>query len=247
MKIERYQPGKRQTSPLFIACGCMGIIGIGILIVVISAIIILPALPGMVLSNFGIEERGSTDEILNNMPIATIPALMDVQTIGSVTLNTGTYSQTLASSGTSYTVIMGDTEDTMQMQMQVSLSEEGMLIQCRELTTICSASSEGIRNASFDLRSGGVIINAEFEIATGQWQEAGLVVQLGMNNRLEIVGVDIAGRVYAPMNTEFANLVNEAETRANLFLEQLNARAGINEFNLSDIVIEDTRITLIMR
>lgn len=76
----------------------MGIIGIGILIVVISAIIILPALPGMVLSNFGIEERGSTDEILNNMPIATIPALMDVQTIGSVTLNTGTYSQTLGKS-----------------------------------------------------------------------------------------------------------------------------------------------------
>lgn len=246
MKIERYQPGRRQTPPLLIACGCMGIISIGILIVAISAMMIFPALPNIILSNIGIEERGSTDELLDNATVAPIPALMDTQTIGSVTLNTGNYSQTLASSGTGYSILMGDTEDMMQMQIQVSLTEEGMLLQCRELTTICSSSSEGIRNASFDLRSGGIIINAEFELPSGQWQEAGLVIQFGMNNRLEIVGVDIAGRVYAPTNTDFANLVDEAETRANLFLEQLSARAGINEFNLSSIVIDDNLITLIM-
>lgn len=245
MKIERYQPGRRQTSPEIITCGCAGIGCIGIVLSAIVAIIFIPALPGMVLSTFGIEEIGDTDEILSEQ-IATVPVLMDTQTIGSVTLNTGNYSQTLSGSGTGYNVIMGDTGDTMQMQMQVSFTEDGMLEQCRELTTICSDNSEAMRNATFDLRSGGIVINAEFELPTGQWQQAGLVVRFGTNNRIEIVGVDIAGRVYAPTNTDLANLVNEAETRANLFVEQLSARAGINEFNLSTIVIDDNTLTLIL-
>ncbi len=245
MKIERYQPGRRQTSPELLACGCLGVGSIGIVLTAILAIILIPALPGMVLSNFGIEDMGDTNEILSEQ-IATVPALMDTQTVGSVTLNTGSYSQTLAGAGTGYNVIMGDTEDMMQMQMQISFTEDGMLEQCRELTTICSSNSDTMRNASFDLRSGGLIINAEFELPTGQWQQAGLVVRFGTNNRIEIAGVDIAGRVYAPTNTDLASLVNEAETQANLFVNQLSARAGIDEFNLSTIVIDDNTLTLIL-
>ena len=245
MKIERYHPGKRQTSPELIACGCLGMGFLVIALTAIIAIILIPTLPAMFLSNFGIEEIGDTEEILD-APITTLPALMDTQTIGSVTLNTGSYSQTLAGSGSGYSVVMGDTEDTMQMQMQVSFTEDGMLAQCRELTTICSNSGDRIRNAIFDLRPGGIVINAEFELPTGQWQEAGLVVRFGANNRVDIAGVDIGGRVYAPTNTDLAGLVNEAETQANLFVEQVSARAGINEFSLSTIIINDNTLTLIL-
>lgn len=247
MKIERYQLGRRQTSPALIACGCLGFGGIGIAIVAGLAMFIFPVLPGMILSNFGLEEIGETTEILNQ-PVPTIPALMDEQTVGSMTMSTGSFSQTFEGTGTGYSVIMGDTEDTMQLQMQVTFTEVGLLEQCQELTAICSSPGEyDIRNASFDLRPGGLVINGEFALPGNIWQEAGLVIQVSGDNRLDIVGVQIGDRVYAPTSTDLATLVREAESTANLFIEEMSARAGINNFNLSAVVIDDTTLTLIMR
>jgi len=247
MKIERYQPGRRQPSLMLITCGCLGFGGIGIAIVAGLAMLIFPLLPGMVLSNFGLEEIGDTSDILNQA-VPTIPALMDAQTVGSVTLSTGSYSQTFEGGGTGVSIIIGDTEDTMQLQMQVTFTEDGLLQQCRDLTAICTTSGEnGIRNASFDLRPGGMVINGEFELQSGIWQNAGLVVQVDGDNRLDIVGVQIGGSVFAPRSTELSNIVNQAETQANLFVEQMSARAGINSFDLGAIVIDDNTMTLIMR
>lgn len=246
MKIERYQPRRQGTSPVLLGCGCLGLGGIGIVITAIVAMTIFPMLPSLVLSNFGLQEIGDTSEILN-APVPTIPALMDVQTVGSVTLNTGSYSQTLSGAGTGYSIVIGDTESEMQRQMQVSFTEAGLLEQCQEISSICSTTGDRMRNASFDLRAGGLVINAEFEVSAGIWQSAGLVVQLDSSNQINIVGVEIAGSVFAPTSTDLGNLVNEAETRGNLFLQQLSANAGIENFNLATVIIDDTTLTLILR
>lgn len=246
MKIERYQTGRKKTSPLLLGCGCLGVGGIGIVITALVAMAIFPMLPSLVLSNFGLEEIGDTEEILN-APVPTIPALMDVQTVGSVTLNTGSYSQTFDGSGSGVSIIIGDTESEMQRQMQVSFSEAGILNQCLEISTICSSTGDRMRNATFDLRAGGMVINAEFEVSAGIWQSAGLVVQLTSANQLDIVGVEIGGTVFAPTTTELANLVNEAESRGNLFMQQLSANAGIENFSLATVILDDTTMTLIFR
>ncbi len=177
MKIERYQPGQKKTSPLLLGCGCLGVGGLGIIITALLAMAIFPMLPGMVLSNFGLEEIGDTEAIFD-APVPTIPALMDVQTVGSVTLNTGSYSQTFDGSGTGVSVVIGDTQSDMQRQMQVSFNEAGILNQCQQISSICSPTGDRIRNATFDLRAGGMVINAEFDVSAGIWQAAGLVVQL---------------------------------------------------------------------
>ena len=248
MKIERYQPRRqRGKSSLLLPCGCLGMGGIGIVITAIVAMTFFPMLPSLILPNFGLEAVGDTSDILN-APVPTLDSLMDTQTVGSVTLDTGSYSQTLSGSGTGYTIVLGDTESDMQRQMQVSFTEAGLVAQCQELTTICSSSSpSGMRNTTFDLRAGGMVINAEFEVQTGVWQSAGLVVQLVNNNQIDVVGVDVGGTVFAPTSTDLGGLVNEAEARGNLFLQQLSARAGIETFNLATIIIDDTTMTMVLR
>ncbi|MGB7341892.1 MAG: hypothetical protein WBC91_23545 [Phototrophicaceae bacterium] len=246
MKIERYQARKPRQFPWLMSCGCLGVGGLGIVITAIAALIIFPQIADVALSTVGIEAIGNTDEVLS-APIVTVPVLMDTQTVGAVTLSTGSYSQTFNGSGAGYTVVVGDTDDTMQRQMQVTFTEDGLVAQCRILSTICSASGTQMRNATFDLRSGGLIINGEFQLPTGQWQDAGLVVQFTTTNMLDIVGIDIAGRVYAPTAPEFASLINEAESRGNLFIQALSAQAGFDTFNLGAIIADDTTLTFILR
>ncbi|MEM9952653.1 MAG: hypothetical protein AAF846_13690 [Chloroflexota bacterium] len=246
MKIERYQSNQRDGSRWLLGCGCLGVISLGAVSSVIIAFLFIPSLRETVLDVVGVEALGSTDEILSN-PMPTISPLMDIQTVGQVTLSTGSYSQTFSGSGEGYSVVIGDTQDTMQRQMQITFTEAGLLTQCRQLSTICTTSGEQVRNASFDLRPSGMVINGEFQLPTGQWQSAGMVVQIQSNTTIDIVGVEIGNQVFAPTNSDFSALISEAESRGNLFLQALVARAGVDEFSLASVSVNDNSLTVIMR
>lgn len=245
MKIERYQPNQRLNSSWLLGCGCLGVIGLVAISAVIVAFFFFPSLSDMVLDIVGVEALGSTDEILSD-PAPTVPVLMDMQTVGQVTMSTGSYTQTFSGSGDGYSIVIGDTEDTMQRQMQITFTEEGMLSQCLILVTICSSSGDQVRNASFDLRPSGMVINGEFQLPTGQWQSAGMVVQFRSNNTIEIIGVEIGNQVFAPTASGFAALIDEAEARGNLFLQALSARAGVDNFTLRSLSVDDNNFTIIM-
>lgn len=246
MKIERYQAQGQSKSTWRLACGCLGLGGLSIIVTGIIASIVFPLLPELILPSFGLESVGDTEEILNATPQA-IPSFIDEQTVGSVTLSSGSYSQVFSGSGAGYIVIVGQTENNIASQMQVEFTEAGLLGQCQLLTPICSSQSDTIRNARFDFRAGGLVINGEFELQPGLWQAAGLVVRASENENFDIIGVEINGSVFAPTSSDLATIVSEVESRTNLFLEQITAQAGANTYRLDDIIIDETTLTLILR
>ncbi|MEL6308779.1 MAG: hypothetical protein AAFN11_10135 [Chloroflexota bacterium] len=244
MKVERYQPRQR-FSTWQIACGCLGIGSIGIVLTGLLAAFIFPRLPALLAPAVGLEEVADIDDIFVATEVI-VPDLANAQSVPSITLNTGSFSQTLTDASTDYSVVVGESEETLAQQVQVSFTEQGLRSQCQQLTPICSLPGDTIRNASFDFRSGGMVINGEFEVQTGVWQSAGLVVQVTDANTLDIVGVQVGGTVFAPMNTDMSALVNEAESRANALLNQLSATSGIDSYTLQAVVIDESTMTLIL-
>ncbi|MGJ3240978.1 MAG: hypothetical protein ACFE0Q_19875 [Anaerolineae bacterium] len=245
MKIERYQPRSGTRSFWRLTCGCLSVGALGIVLTALAVMTFLPTISDVILSNIGLEVVGETDDIFNQ-PAPTVPVLENPRIVETLTLRGSTYAQTLTGEGIGYTVTLGESEGTSQIQIEYS--EDGLLAQCRSLTPFCtSTNDEIIRNANFDLRPSGAVINGEFELSNGIWQPAGLVMQVSASNQMQIIGVEIGNRVYAPTDTDLSALVDQVEANTNAILRDFSVQTGPDTFLLREVLIDNGILTLILR
>lgn len=241
MQVERYQP-KKKTNPLLMACGCLffGIVFLGAAVVV-GLLLFAPQIQSLVMEQAGFEDLGDVDTVLSNTP-QPVPVLENPQEVQNVVLEAGGYSQTLSDNSTGYEVVVG--ENNQSSELQISFDEAGLLAQCQQLTPICSNENSQVRNARFDLKPNAVIIRGEFQ---GIPQEAGLVMLVQNDTELAMLGLEVGGSIFAPTSPDLITLVNEAGTQLNQLLDNLTAQAGGDSYTLSSIIVDENTLTLIMR
>lgn len=246
MRIER-QTRRSGLNPTYLACGCLTVlIGGGLVLAIVGVFV----LPGLILQLGGFQSQGSTvalfDEVtppptveIENPAPAPAEIVIDLGRFGTETLNTNLYD---------YTVVTGNTASGAQVAT-VSFDESSLLSLCQQRSDICGPSNPQFRNARFDLKPGGAIVYGEVFIPQfAVWQNAGIVLQLtGNNQRLQVAGVDVGGTLYAVPPNEFTNVVSEVERVGNETLDQMVLQAGGNQYNLDQVLIDETNLTLVLR
>jgi hypothetical protein len=246
MRIQR--PAGRSSLP-YIGIGCAALILICVITTIIGAIFLLPRLPEITLQIAGFQPEGQTDAIFANVtPIPTIEvqnptvpseAIIDLGSYGTETLNPSRYDYTLTvGSGASGGQLAG-----------LTFTETSLMALCAQRTTVCSGTGGVYRNGRIDLRSGGAVIYADVFVAQlGSWQNLGVVMRTDSTNRqIEVMGVDLNGTLYAAPPTELGSLVRDIAQTGNDILRQLALEANGERYNLSEIRIDDTTLTMIMR
>lgn len=241
MRIQR--PARRSNLP-YIGIGCILVLAICLITTVAGAIFLLPRLPEIMLQIGGFQPEGETDAVFANVtpiptiqvenPVAVSQAIIDLGNYGSETLNPSRYEYTLAVGGQLATL---------------TFTETSLMALCAQRTTVCSGSGGVYRNGRIDLRPQGAVIYADVYVAQlGSWQNLGVVMRLDSTNRqLQVVGVDLNGTLYAAPPTDLGSVVKDIEQTGNDILRQLALEADDKRYLLSEIGIDDTTLTLIMR
>ncbi len=245
MHIER--PVRRSSlNPTYIACGCLTVlIGGGILLVIVSIFF----LPGIVLQLSGFQARGNTNELFSDITQAPTVEITNLQpTPAQVVIELGAYgTEPLNTNLYDYSLTTGSSASGQQVAV-VSFDEPGLQEICRQRSTICGPGNSTFRNARVDLRPGGAVVYGEvFVPQVGIWQNVGVVMQLTGNHRIVVAGVDVGGALYSAPPNEFSGTIDEVERVANEVLQQLVLDAGGARYNLSQVQIDDSTLTLILR
>lgn len=124
---------------------------------------------------------------------------------------------------------------------------------CRRHSEICRGESSIYRDVSVDFRSGGVVIYVNVEVGF-YWQRVGVVVRLDdTRTRVYVAGVDVDGVVYDPASLPLGlddiadNAIDWIERQGNELLREVAVEVNGEQFRLSDVVIDDTTVTLNLR
>lgn len=249
MQVERYNAGRRHTrSRSRWGLGCLFIFMAGALGLLIAGILLLPLLPQITAQIAGFEPIGDTDTVLLTSATPQ-PAPTRVQPVqsapSSLTLSTSSYG---AVSVNSLDADVRIGESNGAPIVQVSFTERDLLASCRNVSSFCSPSGTPIRNASFDLRTTGLVINGEFNVPQlGLWQPAGIVMQIIGSDQLRVIGVEIDGQVFAAPPNELGQLIAEVERTANDILRQLSAQISGQAYDLREIALADEQLIITLR
>ncbi len=245
MRIQR--PAGRSNLP-YIGVGCAIVLAICLITTVVGAIFLLPRLPEIMLQIGGFQPEGETDAVFANVtPIPTIQienpvvpsqAVIDLGNYGSEPLNPSRYD---------YTLNVGNASGGQLASL--SFTETSLMALCAQRTTVCSGTGGVYRNGRIDLRPQGAVIYADvFVSQLGTWQNLGVVMRLDSTNRqLQVVGVDLNGTLFAAPPTELGMIVTDIEQTGNDILRQVALEANSERYQLSEIRIDDTMLTMIMR
>lgn len=248
MQIERYRPGQGiQRQPT--ATGCLILIAVLVLVVFFMGFVLFPHLPGFALLVAGFEPVGEVDTVFNEAPTAIpMTELQNITAPDQIMVDVGSLGmQQFDGSSTAYTVEIGMATDSGAAEtMHVTIDEDGLLQLCNQYSDICGTTNSLVRNARFDLRPGGAVVNAEVFTEQVGWQAVGIVIQLDETDRVDVVGVDIGGTLYALPDGQIGDMAAEIEQRANQALREATVQAGGGSFRLSDIIIDDRVLTLIL-
>ena len=245
MQIERFQYRRQRNWLPAASCGCIAFIGLAAIALVFGLALIGP---GLVLNTLGFRGIGETEDIfVAAVPIPT-PVLLDASAPGNIVVQAGAYGQrSFNSSGSGYQAEIGSDGSSPRL-MRASFTEAGLQALCQQFSDVCGAGSGNIRNARINLRSGGAVIRAEVRLPeVNIWQELGVVLRVDALSRLRVEGVDINGTLYEVPPGELASIVQDAERIANDALAQLVAQAGADSFRLSEILVDETTLTIILR
>jgi len=249
MRIQRVQP-RRDYLPL-IGCGCVGItVGI-ILVVGVVVLLLIPALPGLALQFSGFQSKGNTEALFQNVPPAPTVAVQNAIQPEQVTINLGSLgSQPIAiePNQTQYEVAVG-TSDTGAPLATVAFTETGLMDMCYQRADLCGNSNAQYRNARVDLRPGGAIVYADVYIPDfGIWQPAGVVLRLDNSRRqFQVAGVDVGGVLYDLPPSGLGTQVTDVARVGNDLLNQVSLDASGGRYALSEVIIDDATLTLVMR
>lgn len=246
MRLERYryQPRSMRISP---ACGCLTVLSGGVLLGAVALALILPQIPGIPLRLAGFQAAGDTDDLFTAATPAPAIDLMPQDNPPRVLVTAGDLGQrNWNTQGPGYSINTGMQDGLSVLQAQ--FDEDGLLEICRQYSEFCETDGYPLKNARFDLRSGGVIVSGEVYIEpSGTWQRVNIVITLTQNQRVAISGVDVNGTLYTVPPAGMGDIITQAESMLNDTLQQLTVQSGSTRYRLSDLYISDDTLTLIMR
>jgi hypothetical protein len=103
-----------------------------------------------------------------------------------------------------------------------------------------------LRDPWIDLKPGGAVIYADVDLEVG-WQRVGAVLMVdGTGRQIEIVGVDIDGRLYStPPNGQIADLVRQVESEANRALRELTFLDPAGQLAIQTITVTEDRAQIL--
>lgn len=245
MKVERYQPRKRSKLPM-LACGVLT----GFMMIALCGLIlllVLPRLPDLAMSVAGFQRAGETSSLFVD-PVPTLAPLTSSAPLSStLIIQAGSYGQQPIDPTSSLNVQIGTGSDGTQ-EVRVSLTESDLVALCQQISTICTTAGDPVRGATFDLKSGGMILYGDFYIeAAGIFQRAGVVLRINEFNQFTIAGVDLNGSLYTNPPEAIAGLISEAERTANDILRQFVIQADAAVYSLRSLYADETTLTLLLR
>jgi len=170
-------------------------------------------------------------------------------TPAEVVVDLGDYgSQELPAATTEYTIVTGSSSDGGQVAA-VSFNEAQLMDLCYQRSDICRNTNPQYQNVRIDLRPGGAVVYANVNVpSVGIQQTAGVVLQLDASARqFQVAGVDVGGALYDTPPGDLSALVSDIERTGNDILQQLTLQAGGSQYALSEVRIDDSTLTLILR
>ncbi len=245
MKVQSYRPARRRPPRwLLPTCGCMTLLGVGLGTAVLIGVFLLPLIPQLALQGAGFEPLGNTDAVFSATS-APAPTLASVQGVPpSIVVQAGEYGQQTIDTS-QVDVQIGDSSG--MTTMQVAFSESDMRSICQQYSPLCTPSGSPVRNATFDFRSGGMVVNGEFYVEqVGIWQQVGVVLRAS-GNQFVFEGVDVNGQLFAVPPDDLGELVAEVESTANDLLRQLSVQAAGETFTLRELYLDDATLTMVLR
>jgi hypothetical protein len=247
MRVERPPTRRSRTIPL-LGCGCLTL-AMACIATIVGALLLLPALPGLVLQTAGFQSEGSTAAVFAAVTPPPVPAVQNAVSPTQIVVELGSYgSETLDTNQYAYTVAVGSDAGGGQLAT-VTFTESDLMALCMQRTTLCGAGNGQVRGARFDLRPGGAVVYADVLVPQlNAWQNLGVVLRVdGSGRQLQAAGVDVGGVLYAAPPNELGSILRDVETAANDVLRQLALSAGGTRFTLDQARVDDTTLTLILR
>jgi hypothetical protein len=253
--IRRYDY-RRRNWRLQAGCGC-AIVAVFGCTLVIGALYMFGVLVPLIFQFMGVESVGDTDDLFADTTAAPTLVLTNPQAPQQVTVDLGSYgSESINTNPQNYTVESGTT-DTGQTVVQASFTEAGLADICARRGESCTTGNGRYRTPRIDLRPGGAVIYAEVDAGL-YWQQIGVVLRLdSTRTRFVVLGVDIDGTTYNPnsvpgflpaeLRSAITDAIDDIERVGNDVLQQVALETGGGSYQLSDIIIDDTTLTLIMR
>lgn len=243
-----HRPARRRSSALPLACGCLATFAILFAVVLVAGILFLPQIIGAVT---GLTPRGDTAEFFAEVTPQPTVELQNPTPLPQIVVDLGQYGQgTLNSNPQLYNFTLG-TGAGGAPAATAHFTEAGLMDICHQRSTICSPSSTDprIRNARMDLRPGGAVVYMDTTLPElgNVPLPAGVVLRWDApTRRVVVAGVDIAGQLYSVPPQSLNDLVTTVEQQMNDLVQQLSVEMGGGFYSVSDVIIDDNNLTVIL-
>ena len=246
--IQRYDYRGRRTQ---IGCGCATTALFSLVMLCAGIYAFSGVFLPIVFQLMGINRISDTDSIFEEtIPVATLAPIQNSSVPSRVIVDLGEYGdEELNTTTRSYTIVTGNTDDGRDVAT-AQFTEQGLVDLCNQRDNFCANGDGDFRNIGIDLRTGGAILQADLNTNSPLgWQRVGIVLRLdNTNTRFAVVGVDYGGSVYDPNSLPFdvSDVIDEIDRIGNDLLRQLAVNTGGENYRLSQIIIDDDLLTIVM-
>jgi hypothetical protein len=226
--------------------GCaIAVLGCGV-VTLVSVLLAYNFLPVLAAQAMGFTARGSTADVFADVTPAPIVEIYDAVQPEQVTVDlSGVGSQTVSGDSAAYQIASGYDAANAPTTL-VYVDEAGLYAEiCLRAPTACNGTNAQYRISRVDFQPGGAIIYADVSLG-GLTQRVGAVVLITASN-FQVVGVDVNGMLFSDPPGELAGLVNELEQRGNQVLRDFTLTANGMVYSLSEVIIDHTTMTLVLR
>lgn len=234
--------------------GCFGVLLIFGVIMVVLAVILWPRLPNIMASVVGLSEVGRTQDLFAQATPVPAVALENAEVPDQVVVDMGNYGgeQRLTTDNGLYEVVVGSDVSSGADTALVTFDEAGLLAVCQQRSPICNNTDSRFQNISFDLQPGGIVIyadaNLQQQVGFNLQQRLGLALRLDASRtQFEFAGIDVNGQLYNINLPEFADEIARLERDGNALMHDVSVSAGDGQYSLSEVIADDTTLTLVLR
>lgn len=243
---------RRRTTWVTAACGCLFVFGAGVIAVIAAVLILRPNLSGIAAQIAGLRSEGDTAQVFAAVTPAPTIQLIDPVQPADIRLDLGEYgARPLDPNSNLYDFTIGQLPQGGQAAV-ATFTEAGLMEICRTQSPLCSdpPPDPRFRNPRIDLRPGGAVVYVDVTLPElgNVTQTAGLVLRLDATRRqVEFAGVDLNGGLFSVPPENFGIDIAALEQRGNDLLRQLSVSAGGGQYTLSEAIIDDNTLTVVLR